>query len=197
MSANSSFGNSFRGFDRPDHGFQLPLVATLGGRPMRDDHPAVGVRRCSGVVALDEAVPGFHQAALGIGEIGLRLVLKHGALRFGLGFQIRLRLLDPGLAMLLVRDHIQECLADGPVGPQLRNLRSQFRLRLEHPPATHRLALGRVRLNPRAVERNNMVERRGTRFQATPQDLIESPSGRVKMTDAELVVNKLGKPGRA
>ena len=98
-----------------------------------------------------------------------------------LGFKIRLRTLDSGQTPLLVRDQIRERLAavralPGRLAvPQLGDLRSQFRLRLDHPPVAHRLVLRRVGLNPSAVERD-MIERRKARFQAMLQHLVEQPA---------------------
>ena len=48
------------------------LIASVGVEAMGDDHLRLGVHRRLRVVALDEAVLGFHDAAFGIGEVLLR-----------------------------------------------------------------------------------------------------------------------------
>ena len=48
------------------------LVAPVGVEAMGDDHLRLGVHSRLRVVALDEAVLGFHDAAFGIGEVLLR-----------------------------------------------------------------------------------------------------------------------------
>ena len=122
-------------------GAELMLIALLGVEAVGDDHLRRRVDRRLRIVALDEAVLGFHDAAFGIGEVllrfgvrlfgwrggglarflaalGLSLLLGLG-LRFGLGRSGRFRLgLQFGLrrpdllgALLLVGDPFGQLLA--------------------------------------------------------------------------------------
>lgn len=64
------------GFDGVYHRRQLMLVASVGVEAMGDDHLSLGVYRRLRVLALDEAVLGLHDVALGIGEVLLRFRVR-------------------------------------------------------------------------------------------------------------------------
>src|SRR5687768_8427862 len=64
------------GDDRVDHRRQLVLVAARVSDAGGDDDLMPGIDRGLRVVALDEAVLGLEDAALGVGEVALRLVFR-------------------------------------------------------------------------------------------------------------------------
>jgi hypothetical protein len=86
------------------------LVAAVGGQALGDADLMRGVDRELAVVALDEAVPGLHDPAVGIGEVALRplgrtavrgarppAIIHHARGRAGLG--VPGRHLGPGLGL--------------------------------------------------------------------------------------------------
>jgi hypothetical protein len=170
------------------------LVVGLLRHSLADDQLQV-IHRDLHVVRLDEAIRSLHDAGLGIGEVvlGFRIRLRRlDRLALGRGFILRARLqcsfrvanpLQPTLASL------QFCrqLVAAPIGPVLRvfggicrfGLREQLRhfvpellLLVTHSPVTHRLVLGRVRLDLAPVERHTTDPRRA-QFARQAQHLLE------------------------
>src|SRR5512139_560908 len=149
------------------HRRQLLGVGSVVGKPLRHDHLAISIDGSLNIVRLNKPVVAFHDPALGIGEVRLRLTLGRaglvlarptrtapflpcsflGCLRLGFGFQSSARLSNLFQPLLLIVHPLGQLLA-AALCPVLLIISKITGLGLLKPAADDRLKLRLAFLHP-------------------------------------------------